>query len=372
MRSGNLLPFLLPAAALCGLAIPGIEAAGKTGHDLYWGTLELFCGAAAGWGLAALWLEKKNSRFHKILCGILLLCAILHCWLWVPFAIAYFCRNAASPEPDRAWACRVLFAMVTIFCSIGGFGFFYWGWSDPVPDIPVSRTLAGLGIALLVPVIAGYFLLKLPPKTLLVWFWRYLALFAGWVLVSSLLKLHFRPPEPWFVYTGLSLLFAAASVAGWRHRSPPNLAKVLRGTWGVVLLVAGMQILLDCWLDRRYFGTPASQQLKIDAFAAESGPLLDACRKYRAHHQAWPEDEEELKPFTETDPGTPPTLLRCIGCYTDEKGDFRIFFKRGYNILIMAYCFGADGREKWEIIARDHPMMQPGDRRWKHGFPYTD
>ncbi len=361
-------PVLFLSAA-AGLAVAAIDIAGLIGENFFWGALEFVCGCAAGAGLAALWLQDRYSREDKVLAGILLFCHIFSFWLWLPFFIGVCCRTAAEPAPDRQWFRRFLFAILTIVCGTGGYGVFYWGWSAPQPDIPLYQTAAGVIAALAGPLLAARFVLAVPWREAWRVFCRLLAGYAGVLLICSLYKLYFRAPYAWYVYAGLGLIGAGAAWGGWRKMSTPANRKVLRLAWGAVLLLTMGHMVLECWLDRYYFGFHSTQEYFVSRFQRLSPPILDACRKYREKYGVWPDDPVQLKEFMKNaDTGE----VYITGCHTDSNGDFRIFLKRQRRIWVRVYCFRADGTEKWEYAAPDHPQRKPGDRRWKHAFPYTD
>ena len=367
MKLSDLFSPGILAAAAGGIAV-GIDLAGLTGKDFFWGTAELFCGVTAGCGLAALWMQERYSVKDRITGVFLLLCHVVAYWLWVPFFLGLFCRQGAG-EPDRQWLRRVLFFCVTVFCGVVGFGFFYWGWSAPVPEIPLWRTLGGLAAAVFLPGICARIFLQFKRWDAFFFSCRFLALYAGVLFFCSMVKLRYRFPAPWYVYAGLLLILAAAAWGGWR-KFPAETRKVRWGAWcGVLCLTVGYMV-LDCYLDHKYFGYLTYQPKRLAYFQDHGAPVLDACRKYRKKYGVWPSYPEQLRKFLKKNSVAADLFI--TGFYTDEQGDFRVFFKRSAKVLVMAYNFRADGSGRWEIIAPDHPQMKPGDRRWKYRFPYVE
>lgn len=358
---------LLPVAA--GLVVTAIDAAGQTGENFCWGALEFICGVLAGTGLAALWMQKNSSIQDRIFTGILLICHILSFWLWIPFAVGLFCRNAGQTEPDRPWCRRVLFFILTVSGGAGGYSLFYWGWSSPQPDIPLYQTIAGVLAALVTPLLTTRYLLAAAWQDAWRAAFRFPALYAGMLLLCSLYKLRLRPPEAWYIYAVLLLICAAAIAGGWRKKLPAGIRKIQWGAWCVILFLITWHMALDCWMDRRYFGYHATQKYYLENFQQNSPPILKACRKYREKYNAWPDDPEQLKEFMET---PMPGSLLITGCHTDANGDFRIFLKRPRRVWTMVYHLRTDGTTTWEYAAPHHPQRKPGDRRWKHYFPHTD
>lgn len=364
----------LPVSALCtaaGIAVFGIDFFGKTGENLFWGILELTCGMAGGFGLAALWLRDCRSWQEKVLAGLLLCCHILEFWMWIPFAIGIFCKDRKNPVPDRQWVFRVLFTTLALGCGTGGFGLFYWGWSAPQPEIPLWQTLGGLTAAIAVPGFAAWYFLHFSPLAAWQVAGRFTALYAGVLFLCHMGKLPYRRPEAWYIYAAMLLICGGAAFIGWRKKLPAESRKILLGSWGMVLWLTATYMVLDCYLDRKYYGYHFYQEKNLARVEAASRPVLEACRRYRDRYGIWPEDPEQMKEWLEKDQEWARDLL-ITGCYTDEKGDFRILMKRHKRIHVLAYCFKADGSGKWEIIAPYHPRLKPGDRRWKHRFPYTD
>ena len=364
------LPLLILCAA-AGLAAIGIDIAGKVGANLFWGILELICGASAGFGLAALWLRDCRSWQEKGLTAVLLCCHLLEFWLWLPFAIGLFCKNRKNPEPDRQWFCRVLFTTLSLFCGTGGFGLFYWGWSAPQPEIPLWQTIGGLAAAIIVPGITARYLLHVSRQAALLVTARFTAVYAGVLFLCQMGKLPYRRPEEWYIYAALLLICGGAAIIGWRKKLPAGNGKIFWTSWSCVLLLTAGYMVLDCYLDRKYYGYHFYQEKNFSSLVTDSQPVLAACRQYRARYGVWPEYPEQMKEWLKKDQLVS-SKLEITGCYTDEKGDFRILMKRRKRIHVLAYCFKADGSGKWEIIAPNHPMLKPGDRRWKHRFPYTD
>ena len=357
-------------AAAAGLTVQGIDLAGLTGSNAVFGSLELLCGSIAGLGLAALWLQPKRSTMENILTGLLLLCHIFAFWLWFFFFTGIFCRDKGNPQPDRQWLKRVLFLLLTIFSGAGGYGVFYWGWSDPLPGIPLWQTLTGLTVSIAIPLLAVRYLLGENWRNACQIACRFPALYAGILFLCSLEKLRYRPPEAWYIYAGLLLICAVSALIGWRRNVPSGISrKILRATWGIVLLLTASYMVLDCWLDRKYFGYHSFQQYNRERFLLLSPPILDACKQYRAKYNTWPEYPEQLDEWLKNkDTGE----LYIIGCDTDPEGNFRLFLKRRRRIWVAVCNFRKDGSETWEIAAPYHPLMKSGARRWKHSFPHTD
>ena len=361
-------PALLGAVA-AGVTVIGIDLAGLTGANFFWGALEFICGCTAGAGLAACWISEPRTAAEKAAAGFLLCCHIFSFWLWVPFAAALICRNAGQTEPDSQWVRRYSFGMLAVTCCTGGYGFFYWGWSSPQPDIPVYQTAAGVLAAIAVPLLAGRFILQSSWRDAWRITCRFLALYSGVLLLCSFVKLNFRQPYGWYIYAGMMLICAAAAWGGRRKLSMPGIRKTVWFAWCTVLLATTGYMVLDCCLDARYFGNESTQTYYLSRFRLADSPILDACRKYRTKYNAWPEKPDQLYEFLKK---SDVAEVYITGCHTAPNGDFRIFLKRQRRIWVMAYCFHADGRESWEYAAPDHPQRKPGDRRWKHYFPYTD
>ena len=360
-------PALLPAAA--GLIVAAIDFAGLTGENFFWGALELICGCLAGTGLAALWMRQDHTVQEKIVIGLLLICHVLSFWLWIPFAAGLFCRDTGQTEPDRSWYRRVLFLILTILCGAGGYALFYWGWSSPQPDIPQYQTITGLLTAVLAPLFAARYLLAAAWQDAWIMAFRFPALYAGMLLLCSLYKLRLRAPEAWYIYAGLLLICIAAIAGGWRRKLSAGLSKIQWGAWCAILFLITWHMALDCRLDQYYFGYHRTQKYYLKNFQENSPPILEACRQYRAKYNAWPDDPGQLKEFMEI---PMPGSLTVTGCHTDANGDFRIFLKRPRRVWVMAYHLRPDGTATWEYAAPNHPQRKPGDRRWKHFFPYTD
>ena len=358
---------LLPVAA--GLIVAAIDFAGLTGANFFWGALELICGVLAGTGLAALWMRENTTLQDRILSGILLICHIISFWLWIPFAAGLFCRNAGQTEPDQPWSRRILYLFLTVFCGAAGYALFYWGWSSPQPDIPLYQTLAGVLAALVTPLLTTRYLLAATWQEAWITAFRFQALYAGMLLLCGLYKLRFRAPEAWYIYAVILLICGAAIAGGWRKRLPAGISKIQWGAWCIILLLITWHMALDCWLDQYYFGYHSTQKYYLRNFQRNSPPILKACRKYRAKYNAWPDDPEQLKEFMKVNK---PESLTITGCHTDANGDFRIFLKRPRRVWTMVYHLRPDGTATWEYAAPDHPQRKPGDRRWKHYFPYTD
>ena len=198
---------------------------------------------------------------------------------------------------------------------------------------------------------------------------RFPALYAGILLLCSLYKLRFRAPEAWYIYAGLLLICGAAIVGGYRKKLPAGISKIQWGAWVVILVLITGHMVLDCWLDRYYFGYHATQRRYLKHFHRDSPPILDACWQYRQKYNAWPDVPEQLKEFMEI---AQPDSLSITGFHTEANGDFRVFLKRQRRVWIMSYRLRPDGTSTWEYAAPDHPQRKPGDRRWKHFFPYTD
>ena len=359
-----------PGSALAaGLVVAALDCAGLTGTGLGWGLLELCSGLVAGSGFAALWMRPRFSRMEKILAGLLIAVCIFTVWPWIPFGVGLLVREPEQTEADRRWLGRIGFVTALVLVGTAGIGMVCFAVFPPgVPPewwFGPLGALAAAGAAAL----GARYALRIAGREAVGVACRTVFAGAAVLTLEAALKLRVWRPEPWGFYAGLAVVLAASGYGLCRLRLPGHARRMVRGSLAAVLVLCTGYVLQDHWLDVKYYHLRIYQKWTRKNIFVRSMPVVEACRAYRARTGAWPDAPEKLAPLI---PRAARARYLVTGCHTEANGDFLLVMRRPLAQPMFARRFHADGRESWEIVQQHHPLAEPGAKRWKHPFPYTD
>ena len=351
-------------ALFCGLAAAAMDWGGVAGGTSWClGAAELVCGVIAGWGFAVLWMRPHLRKREKAAQMVLLLLHIAFWWLWIPFGLALFCRGMEKSSSESVWIQRCFFVLIASACFAGGALAVYCGFFSANPDLSPWWSAAGAAAALLGPWAAAKMFLPYSGRDC-----RRLVCRTGFFGGILLLVLLWKHTGIWRVnggyFAAVLILSACCGVALlFSGGLKENFCREWRYFLLSGILICGLLGVVQYRLLRNL--VPEAELRSFQLRRQDSAePAVAAYRKYVAEYGRTPENPEILQSSIVR------PEMKVYGLDTDENGTFRIFFHDGTKLPAFCWTRSPDGREYWELVVFSHPLLKPGDRRWRHAFPY--